>query len=224
MEKTYEAMPSQVVVKAHRDQIADELRKGITALQAAYREIRGIAGSECLGDVPPIKSLNTRWMEETIGARMDAVAHSPILTNDQKRETNKQWGRIASKLSKAIATIRNLSDKYPDIPVTFDYEANNYTITGIEDYATAKATMDVPEDAKTHLNLIRDVARAIKALRTWEDERDIIRRPLPQLVRLTTPVSLAEAWAQGRGYIFYDHTHTDARTETAIAFFREQEL
>lgn len=224
MEKTDEAIPSQVVVKARRDQIADELRKGIAALQAAYREIRGIAGSESLGKVPPIESLDAQWVEKTIGARMEAVRQSRILTSDQKRDTNKHWGRIASQLNKAIGTIANLLAKYPGLCISFDYEANNYTIKDIEGYATAKATLDVPAEAAEHWRLIQAVAQAVKNLRTFEDERDIIRRPLPQLVRFTTPLTLAESWAQGKGHIYYDHTHTDARTETAIAFYKEQEL
>ena len=214
-------IPTQVVIAEKRNDIAHDLRQAVSKLQQAFQEVRGIAQIESLGAVPPLQALTPSWVANIIGERQEAIRKSPLLTPEQKSSANKHWGRVATRLNNAISHIHGLAQKYPGLAITFDYHTNNYTIEQIDEYATSAATLQVPDEANAHYALICDVAAAIEKLRTWEDERDIAKRPLIQLVR-STPEQLAELWAQG--LMPYDRRGWDARTEAAVKFTRENEL
>lgn len=192
------SIPAKVVLEKERTEAAGEIRLAIGSIHDAVRHLQELQDFEA-----PLSADPNDWQEalKKAGKRKDealkAIASNMMLTQENKMELAAEWKEWHKKAATACNTIIKLITKFAACKFRFDKELQDIVPTiPTMDVAEAQAMRDVPPEAKDHALLLAIVYDAVSGLRRWEQEHDVRKIRLEQLLCLDE-TQLAEAWANG---------------------------
>jgi len=189
-------LPQTITIKSEAVRLAEQYRKLAAVASSAWQRL--VAMSADLGEIPSPEKLSSGWLASVIDEKKKAITMNPALPSDTKNSLIKDWTVIHREASKAIAIIRRLYDAIPATNIKKNEFLEGLYVLDADGLASAAATVEVPEDAKTHYQLIVGVRDAVSALRTWEKEKEIKKYRLGVLIDHAGDTFLfAEKWARG---------------------------
>lgn len=189
-------LPQTITIKSEAIRLAEEYRKLAAVASSAWQRL--VAMSADLGEIPSPENLSTDWLASVIDAKKKAINENPALPSSAKEGLLKDWVTIHRQAAKDIGIVRKLYDAIPATNIKKNEFLEGLYVLDADGLAREAATVEVPQDAKTHYKLIAGVRDAVSALRTWEKEKDIKKYRLGVLIDHVSDVQLfAEKWARG---------------------------
>lgn len=190
------ALPETITIKSEAVRLAEQYRKLAAVASSAWQRL--IAMSSDLGDIPSPDKLSPDWLATVISEKKKAINENPALPSSAKEGLLKDWVTIHRQAAKDIGIVMKLYDAIPASNIKKNEFLEGLYVLDADGLASAAATVEVPEDAKTHYRLIVGVRDAVSALRSWEHEKDIKKYRLGVLIDHVGDTNLfAQKWARG---------------------------
>ena len=191
-------MPTSIIDPTEKAQCLGELRHSITALQTAVKALDAIPEL-----VLPPSADPADWQQVLAAAdgrrdaALEAIEDDVVLTQSAKADAARQWRQWHKIVATHIGTICKNLRTWENAKWKWDESIMNIVPTCKPfDIAAEHAKRSVPPLAQEHANLIDGVRIALATLRDWEEERDVCRIPLLELLNLDAE-GLATRWADG---------------------------
>lgn len=186
-----------VTIERERLQQSRQLDNVSRSLQKTMAELRGIEEL----DVPrDLADITTTWLQQQIDECTAPIKADKSLTSDERRERLKPWRAISQRATRLVNIIEGILLSNPDVVFTIeDGEELHYYISEsqIEEVARQRATHDIPHEALQHLDLIQAVREKVENLRAFENQHNVRRYTIEQLLNLPWTGALADMWAVG---------------------------
>ena len=191
-------IPAKVVLEKERTEAAGEVKQALCSIQDAVVCLQNLQDFEA-----PLSADPNDWQEALKKAdkrkdeALKAIASNMMLTQENKVELAGEWKEWHKKAATACNTVVKQVTKYAGCKFAFCSSVQNIvpTIPTME-VAEAEAMRDVPPEARDHALLLAIVWDAINGLRKWEQEHDVKKIRLEELLSLDE-TQLAEAWVNG---------------------------
>lgn len=193
-------LPESIVIPQLTKDAEKELRQGVGRLQVAYG---GLQAVEEVHPIPTLQEINADWLRERISHRVELVEADPSLTEFERQNRLQAWKAIRTEATMHTNAICKVLEDWPEAEWVFDNKENNYNCANIESVARSRATHATSTQAQDHWKLIQQTLDLIKNLREWENENDIVWRPLINYLEMTTQ-AFAEMWATGGAKFNHD--------------------
>lgn len=200
-------LPEQIVVPQREKDADRELRQSVKNLQAAFD---GLQAVEEVHPIPSLQEINPEWLHSQLAQRIELVEADLTLTEYERQNRLQAWKAIRATAMMHANTICKVLADWPEAYFVFDNEENNYLCANIESVARSRATHETSSLAKEHWKLIQQTLDFIKNLRRWEDEHDIVWRPLANYIEMQ-PQTFAEMWATGGAKFNHKYEHLTGR-------------
>ncbi len=165
------------------------LRKAQEALSELYK----------LSDYPTpatLSEVTTANLLAFVAQRINAVKATPIYTTAEREERISDWTEWRFKAMPHVVAVENFVNDWQEVSPVLDTSDMSILTNDIAEALTPKFTVEIPIQAHHHLQLINNVRHAYYELREWEQEQDIKKVPLKELVSLTER-DLFQSWATG---------------------------
>lgn len=175
------------------------------SLGKTMAELQGI---EELQPIPAdLADITTAWLQQQLDECTAPIKADKSLTGDERRERLKPWKAISQRATRLVNIIQGIMLSNPDVTFTIEDDENGqrrYYIDEqrIEAVAIKRATHEIPVEAIQHLELIQRVRAAVENLREFEDNHNVKRYTVEQLLNLPWSSGLDELWVTGN--IFMD--------------------
>lgn len=187
--------PTRIVVKEEQRQGERELNKAIDRVRNAYAVLAGFTD---LGDLPTIKNITPIWLASLIRSHTDVITADRGLTAQRKEEQITDWKTVQKKANIYVNIIHGFFSEYPNAHLVFDGAINNYSCINKAEIINEIGTHEVPAEAQEYYNLWVAVENAIKNLRKWEEEKNLKKFPLDEILRRDhSPHAFARKWISG---------------------------
>lgn len=154
-------------------------------------------------DVPAdLADITATWLQQQIDSCTAPIKADKSLTSDERRERLKPWKAISQRATRLVNIVQGVLASNGD--VVFTIESGNdgrshYYIDEqqIEAVARQRATHEIPPEAIQHLDLIQQVREAVENLRAFENQHNVRRYTIGQLMNMPWVGGLADMWALG---------------------------
>ena len=188
-------LPSRVKPYRRLLDAASGLRKDISSLASAVFELRTIAELPTQ-EVSSLEDFTPEWLEVHISPAINAIKADRGLTVPERNARLKEWHNIQQKASKQISIINGVIDKWRDMVWCYNPQDGTvgYSDEQFDKVVDDAATLDVPNQAATHWQMLQNIVNAIRDLRAWEDSQDITHFSISDAVDCS-PSIFAERWA-----------------------------
>lgn len=188
-------IPTRVTPYGKRLDAASSLRKDITMLKVAVFNLRTIPELPAQ-EVASLDGFTHEWVANNITPHIDAVKADVGLTEGQRATRLKEWHNIFLKARKEVDTIMEVTTHWHTFTWNYDPKSGNvsYTDNDFDRVINDAASLDVPDAAATHWAKLQTIIQAVKELRQWEAEQDILPYRIADAVD-ASPVVFAEQWA-----------------------------
>ena len=177
-------------------ELEDAIYQCRTALRKAQEAVRELFK---LSDYPTpatLSEVTTANLLAFVAQRINAVEATDLYTTSEKEERVNDWIEWRIKAMPHVIAVENFLNEWKDVNPILDTSDMSILTTDIAESLTPRFTVDIPLQAHTHIALIYNVKQAISDLREWENEQDIKKVPLKELVSLTES-ELFQSWATG---------------------------
>ena len=195
METKNTMLPSRVKPYRRLLDAASGLRKDISRLASAVFELRTIAELPTQ-EVSSLEDFTHEWLEAHISPATNAIKADRGLTVPERNTRLKEWHTIQQKASKQISIINGVINKWRDMIWYYNPQDGTvgYSDEQFDKVVDDAATLDVPNQAATHWQMLQNIVNEIRILRAWEDEQDIAHFRINDAVDCS-PSAFAERWA-----------------------------
>lgn len=188
-----------VTIERERLQQARQLDNVSRTLQKTMAELQGI---EELQLIPAdLGDITATWLQQQLDSCTAPIKADKSLTSDERRERLKPWKAISQRATRLVDIIQGILQSNPDVVFTIEDDENGrrYYISEqqVEDVALQRATHDIPQEALLHLELIQQVREAVENLRAFENQHNVRRYTIEQLLNLPWTGGLDELWISG---------------------------
>lgn len=188
-----------ITIERERLQQARQLDNVSRSLQKTMSELQGI---EELQPIPAdLADITEDWLQQQLDLCTDPIKADKSLTGDERRERLKPWRAISQRATRLVNIIQGILQSNPDVVFTIEDGENGrrYYISErqLEDIALKRATREIPVEAIQHLELIQEVREKVENLREFEDNHNVKRYTVEQLLNLPWTCGLADMWAVG---------------------------
>lgn len=193
-----------ICIQRERLQQARQLDNVSRSLQQTMAELQSIKE---LQPIPAdLADITTTWLQQRLDQCTAPIKADKSLTGDERRERLKPWKAISQRATRLVNIIQGILQSNPDVVFTIEDDENgqpHYYISEaqIEAVALQRATHDVPPEALQHLDLIQQVREAVENLREFEDNHNVKRYTIEQLLHLPWSSGLDELWVTGNIFI-----------------------
>lgn len=194
-------LPPVVEVQQLRRDVGASLRQGVLAVQNAVKDIWAI---DDLPHVGSVEELTPAWAQGIIAEGINATKADKSLTASGRNARLNEWRTIGFRAKRLTETVQNFLASYPEVVWCLDPEQGTASVSegNIDKVIAQRSTKAVPDIAGTHWSKLQSIIAAIKDLRQWEKDNDI----LPYLIGTAvncSPRAFAEMWATSANKI--DH-------------------
>lgn len=188
-----------ICIQRERLQQSRQLDNVSRTLQKTMAELQGI---EELGVPSDLADINEEWLQSEVNACAAPIRQDRSLTAVEKQERLKPWKALRQRALRLVYIVQGILLANPDVVFTIEDDDNGqhrYYISEqqIEDVALQRATHDIPLEALQHLELIQEVRAAVEILRKFEEQHNVKRYTVEQLMNLPWTGGLADMWATG---------------------------
>ena len=189
-----------IIIERERQQMWRQLANVSRSLLRTMSELQNI---EELQPIPAdLGDITTDWLQQRLDLCTDPIKADKSLTGDERRERLKPWRAINQRATRLVDVVEGILLSNPDVVFSIADDENGqhrYYISEqqIEAVARQRATHPVPAEALQHLDLIQQVREAVEILRKFEEQHNVKRYTVEQLLNLPWTGGLADMWAVG---------------------------
>jgi len=188
-----------VVIERERQQVWRQLANVSRSLQQTMAQLLSIEELDVPADLADI---TTTWLQQQIDECTAPIKADKSLTGNERRERLKPWKAISQRATRLVNIVQGILASNGDVVFTIEDDEDGkrrYFIDEqqIEAVALQRATHTVPPQALEHLELIQEVREKVENLRAFENQHNVRRYTLEQLLRLPWTCGLDELWVTG---------------------------
>lgn len=188
-----------ICIQRERQQQARQLDNVSRTLEKTMAELLSIEELDVPADLADITD---EWLQHEVNACTAPIKADKSLTSDERRERLKPWKAIRQRATRLVNIVQGILASNGDVFFTIENGENGqhrYFISEaqIEAVAIQRATHDVPPQALEHLELIQAVREKVENLRAFENQHNVRRYTVEQLLNLPWTGALADMWATG---------------------------
>ncbi len=200
-------LPPTVEVQQLRRKVDTLLRSGVLAVQNAVKDIWGI---QDLPHVGSVEELTPAWVQGIIAEGINATKADKSLTASGRNARLNEWRTIEFRAKRLTETVQNFLASFPEVVWCLDPVQGTASVSeeNIDKVIAQRSTLTVPDIANTHWAKLQSIIAAVKDLREWERQNDILPYRVGNAVNCS-PSIFAEQWATGAFRI--DHRYDKYR-------------
>ena len=185
-------------IERERLQMLRQLANVSRSLQQTMAELLSIEELDVPADLGDITE---DWLQREIVACASPIRQDRSLTAAEKQERLRPWKALRQRVLRLVDIIQGILVANPDVVFTIENDENGprYFISEaqIEEVARRRATHTIPPEGLLHLELIQEVREKVENLRAFENQHNVRRYTIGQLMNLPWTGALDELWATG---------------------------
>lgn len=186
-------MENTIILQRELEEAAYQCRRSLRKAQEALYQLNALADYPTPSTLADVTTSNLLAFVEQ---RIKAVEATDLYTISEKEERANNWTEWRVKTMPYVGAVESFVNDWQDVAPVLDTSDMTILTSDITESLTHRYIVEVPLQAHTHLALIEDVKKSIRALRQWEKEQDLKKIPLKELVD-TSEENLLQSWASG---------------------------
>lgn len=186
-------LPEHVQARQVKIDYSATIRRGVEAVRDAVKRLWAIEDLPKLSD---LTAMTPEWVQSIIDEGIEATKANKSLTAQERGERLKVWRKIKQDAIASTSTIQDVIGAFPDLVFCLDPENGTITCSqdNIDKIVTQRSTVPVPDLAHVHWAKLQTIIQAIRELRAWEEQNDVLPYLIGSAVNCS-PYEFAAMWA-----------------------------
>lgn len=186
-------LPEHVQARQVKIDYSATIRRGVEAVRDAVTKLWAIEDLPKLSD---LTAMTPEWVQGIINEGIEATKANRSLTAQERGERLKVWRKIKQDAIASTAVIQNFIGGFPDLVFCLDSENGtvNCSQDTIDKIVAQRSTIPVPDLAHVHWAKLQTIIQAVRELRAWEQQNDILPYLIGSAVNCS-PYEFAAMWA-----------------------------
>ena len=189
----------KIIITSKSRQVKNDLDGLQAKASQSLSEIQGLADIPC----ESIDTLTGEYIASYVAQKVAEVGRSNFLTSQAKTDLVEQWQKMGKTASKCAKDITAFVEACKPVATVTLVDGELTTDKTLQEIADTLSLADIPEDAQTHIDLIKAVRTSIANLREFEKVQDL--KPMTwNTISSIADDEICQSWASG--WIKRDHS------------------
>ena len=200
-------LPEHVQARQVKIDYSATIRRGVEAVRDAVKRLWTVEDLPKLSD---LTAMTPEWVQGIIDEGIEATKADKSLTASGRNARLNEWRTIEFRAKRLTETVQNFLASFPEVVWRLDPVQGTASVSeeNIDKVIAQRSTLTVPDIANTHWAKLQSIIAAVKDLREWERQNDILPYLVGNAVNCS-PSIFAEQWATGAFRI--DHRYDKYR-------------
>jgi conjugal transfer/entry exclusion protein len=186
-------LPAKWVLGREKAQMDAQIRQLQKNAQKALEHLKNIPD---LPELPAWDKLSSEWIDEIVQSKHALIDAQNYLPQEERTRLKQQWNLKRNMANMYIRAINAYIDDVGRDNIAYESNIDTIYTKDIEGIVTAKATHEVPEEAKEQWAMIANILNEVDKLRKWEDEHKVKSQPITTFQAMPLSIFL-DAWVDG---------------------------